>query len=102
MMNEDVSPKKETVFEYKLPNQKNMQIFNYEKFKKSRDILSLAFGIFELEKELKKCKISKYWIERYISFHNDDLKKHINELVSYVLLENINIQFYYSEKKLKK
>lgn len=79
-----------------------MRIFNYEEYKKNRDILSIAYGIFMLENLLKENKISEFHIERFVKNHKNKLNELLSELVAYVLLEYVDIKFFNSKKKLNK
>lgn len=89
-------------FHLKLSEHPQMRIFNYEEYKKHRDILAIAYGIFRLEKLLKKNKISEFHIERFVKDHKNKLNKLLSELVAYVLLEYVDIKFFNSKKKLNK
>lgn len=89
-------------FHLKLSQNPNMRIFRYQEYKKSRDILAIAFAVFKLEKEIKKKDIDKLLIERFVENHNYKLKKILSELISYVLLEDVRIKFFHSKEKLNK
>jgi len=89
-------------YQHRLSRNPEMRIFNYEKFKKSRDVLALSSGIFELEKEIKKCKVNKALIGRFEQYSKNDLSDILSELISYVLLESVDIDFFKSEVELRK
>lgn len=78
---------------------KQMRIFAYEEFKKSRDILSIAYSVFNLEKIVRKEKFSNVKIGRFLDSHSSDLSELLSELISYVLLEKINFEFYNSDNR---
>lgn len=89
-------------FHLELSRNSHMRIFNYQEHRKSRDILSIAFGVFRLEKEMKKRNVNKFSVERFVKNDKNRLKKALSELISYVLLKHVDIKFYYSRKNLSK
>lgn len=78
---------------------KQMRNFAYKENRRSRDILSIAFSIFQLEKILREEKISNIKIGRFLNTNSIELKSLISELISFVLLENVNIDFFNSDKR---
>jgi len=89
-------------FFLKISENPKMRMFTYEKYKKNLDILSVAFGVFGLEKIIKKKQIRKFYIERFVKNHKNELKEILSELISYILLEKVEINFFNSNKKLIK
>lgn len=100
MKKEDSPLKDNHKFHLKLSSKSQMRIFNYQEYKKSRDILSVAFGIFRLEKEIKGNNLNKFYIERFIKNYKNNLEEILSVLISYILLENVDIEFFYSKEKL--
>ncbi|NHZ86071.1 MAG: hypothetical protein GWP19_09340 [Planctomycetia bacterium] len=78
---------------------KQMRIFAYEKYRKSRDIISIAYSVFKLEQINRKNKLRNVEIGRFVDEHYGELEDILTELISYVLLEKINIDFYNSKNK---
>lgn len=77
-----------------------MRMFDYEVNRKARDILSIAYGVFDLEKVLKNMNVKKVTIERFLKNYNDELIDLLSNLVSYVLLEDVDFKFVMSKAKL--
>lgn len=87
--------------DYQSPH-KHMRIFAYEEHRRSRDILSIGYSIFQLEKILREKEITNAKIGRFLDVHSNELRTIISELISYVLLEKIDIEFYNSNKRFYK
>ena len=84
--------------DYRSPH-KQMRIFAYKKYKRARDILSIAYNVFNLEKFIKKEEFLNVKIGRFLDAHSSELSDLLSELISYVLLEKINFEFYNSDKR---
>lgn len=80
----------------------NMRIFAYEKYKKSRELLSIAFSIFRLEQIIRQNKVEQIEIGSFLDSHKEELREILTGLISYVLLEKIDLGFYKSPKKFYK
>jgi len=89
-------------YHFKFHRNPAMKIFGYASYRRSIDILSLAFGIFDLDKQLKKTRVDIIQIERYVKNHKSELKDILSDLVSYVLLEKVEIEFFKSNRILNK
>jgi len=90
-----------TPYDFKPSYYKEMRIFDYEVNRKARDILSIANGMFKLEKVIKSRRVNEVRIERFLKSHDNEIKKLFSELVSYVLLQDIDIKFIHSKTKLR-
>lgn len=87
--------------DYRSPH-KQMRIFAYEEHRRSRDILSVAYSLFQLEKAIQERKITHVTIGRFLDTHSNELRDSLSELISYVLLEKVQIQFQHSNKRFYK
>lgn len=80
---------------------REMRMFDYEVNRKARDILSLGYGVFNLEKALKYQNLKEVKIERFLKSNDNEVKKLLSELIAYVLLRDIDFNFINSRTKLK-
>ncbi len=87
--------------DYRSPH-KQMRIFAHELYRRSRDILSIGYSIFQLEKIIKERKITNVSIGRFLDSNSNELGKVLSELISYVLLEDVNIKFQESKNRFYK
>lgn len=81
---------------------KQMRVFACPEYVRSRDILSIGFNVFKLEKIIKESKTRNYRIGRFQENNTKELEVLISNLISFVLLERVNIDFYTSQKKYYK
>ncbi len=68
----------------------------------SRDILSIAYSIFRLEKLIRGARVKDVKIGRFSDVESHELKEMLSELISYVLLEEVNIEFFRSKERFYK
>jgi len=95
---------KNKVFNYKLKfsSQKEMKFLRFKRYKLERDILTIAFSIFELEKMIKKgidVNTLKITIdsETYNKINVDLLKTELNDFIIQILKNDIDILIEHKE-----